>query len=87
MASGYDITIKLYQHHVIERYVYACCGHRPDATNVVLDVFCSCYTVISAAGHQLLYHVNNLLARVCKHINDSATTPHHTTPKSFASQL
>ena len=47
--SGYDVTIKLYQHHVIERHNYACRGHVPDAINV-LGVFCSFYTVISAVS-------------------------------------
>ena len=51
MASGCAITIKLYQHHVIERVM-----HAVDAINV-LDVSCSRYTVISAV--QLLYHVND----------------------------
>ena len=39
MASGYDVTIKLYQHQVIERLV---CVRAVDA----IDVFCSCYTVL-----------------------------------------
>ena len=41
-TPGYDVTIKLYQHHVID--------HTVDTINVVLDVFCSCYTVISAVS-------------------------------------
>ena len=44
MASGYDVTIKLYQQHVIERVMRAV-----DAINV-LDAFCSCYTLISAVS-------------------------------------
>ena len=44
MASGYDITIKLYQHHIIERI-----EHAVDAINV-LHVFCSGYSVISAVS-------------------------------------
>ena len=44
MAFGYDITIKPYQHHVIERVT-----HAMDAINV-LNVFCSCYSVISAVN-------------------------------------
>ena len=41
-ASGYDVTIKLY---VIERVKCA-----TNAVNVLLDVFCSHYTVISAVS-------------------------------------
>ena len=44
MASGYDVTIKLYQR--IHRKSNA------PAMNaiIVLDVFCICYTVISAVS-------------------------------------
>ena len=38
-TSGYDFTIKLHQHLLIERY-----ARTVDAINV-LNVFCSCYTV------------------------------------------
>ena len=44
MASGYDVTIKLYQHYVIERVTRAV-----DAVNV-FDVIRSCYTFISAVS-------------------------------------
>ena len=44
MASGHDVTIKLYQHHVIERH-----ARLVDAINV-LNIFCGCYTVISAVS-------------------------------------
>ena len=44
MASGYDVTAKLNQHHMIERVTRAV-----DAINV-LDVFCSCYPVIPAVS-------------------------------------
>ena len=47
MASGYDVTTKLYQHHMIERaterIMRAVCV--VDAINV-LDVFCSCNSLI-----------------------------------------
>ena len=42
MASGYDVTLKLCQHHVIERHTRAV-----DAINI-LEVICSFYTVVSA---------------------------------------
>ena len=42
MASGYDVTKKLHQHNVLERDTRAV-----DDANTVLNVFCSCYTVIS----------------------------------------
>ena len=48
MASGYDVTIKLCKHHVIERVMRAV-----DAIyvlNVRTYVFCSCYSVISAVS-------------------------------------
>ena len=44
MASGYDVTIKLYQPHMMERVTRAV-----DANNV-LNVFCSCYSVIPAVS-------------------------------------
>ena len=44
MASGYDVTIKTLPTHVIERVM-----HVMNAINE-LDVFCSCYTVISAVS-------------------------------------
>ena len=51
-------------------------------------VFCSCYIVISAVSHanivQLLYHVSDLLTSICKHVNNSSATPHHTQIFSFA---
>ena len=74
MGSGYDVTIKLYQHHVIERVtrVLWCCGRLPahlpvDAINV-LDVFCSCYPVIPAFSQT--YHIRQnfrggKLSRLC----------------------
>ena len=46
----YDVTIKLYQYHMIKRVTSnACRGNVPDAINV-LDVFCSCYAVISTVS-------------------------------------
>ena len=60
MVSGYDVIVKLYQHHVIERHT-----HTVDAINV-LYIFCSWYTVILAVKPnivQLLYHVSSLLTR------------------------
>ena len=43
--------------------------HATDAINV-LDVFCSCYSVIPTVSQayvvQLLYHVSNLLTSICK---------------------
>ena len=42
MGSGYEVTIKLYYHNVIERHTRAV-----DAIDAV-NVFCSCYTVVSA---------------------------------------
>ena len=38
------LFIKLYQHHVLEKHT-----HAVDYINV-LDVFCSCYNVISAVS-------------------------------------
>ena len=62
----------------------------PDAINV-LDVFCSCYTVISAGSQtyvvQLLYHVSDLLTSICKHVNDLSIHNSYTTPKLLALQL
>ena len=75
MASGYDVTIKFHQHHMIERVTRAV-----DAVNV-FDVFCSCYTVILAVSQnivQLLHHVSDFLISISKHVNDSSVTPHHT---------
>ena len=43
-ASGYDVTIKLYQHHVIERVTTV------DSINAGTHVFCSCYCVIPAVS-------------------------------------
>ena len=48
MASGYDVTIELYQHHVTERHTRAVDAIN-DAINV-LDVLCRCYSVISATS-------------------------------------
>ena len=57
----YDVTLKLYLHHVIKRVTHAVDrGHLLDGINV-FDVFCSCYAVISEYVVQLLYHVNDLL--------------------------
>ena len=44
MASGYDVTMKTLLIRVIERV-----KHAVNAINV-LNVFCSCYTVISAVS-------------------------------------
>ena len=44
MASSYDVTIETLLIRVIERVT-----HAVNAINV-LDVFCSCYTVISAVS-------------------------------------
>ena len=44
MASGYDVTMKTLLIRLIERVM-----HAMNAINV-LDVFCSCYTVISAVS-------------------------------------
>ena len=61
--------------------------HAMGAINV-LDVFCSCYTVISAVSQtymvKLLYHVSDLLTRVCKCVNNLSATPHHTQIISLA---
>ena len=48
MVSVYDVTIKLYRHRVIERHMHAVDAIN-DAINV-LDVFCSCCTVILAVS-------------------------------------
>ena len=45
LLSGYDVAIKLYQHHMMERVIRIV-----EAINV-LNVFCSCYTAISAVSH------------------------------------
>ena len=60
MASGYDVTIKVYQHYLIERVT-----HAVDPINV-LDVFCSCYTVI--------------LATTAKHSSAALPFNHYSTP-------
>ena len=77
MASGYDITIKLYQNHVIERVMRAV-----DAINV-LDVFLlwmllmySMYFVLVT----LLVSVNYMLT-ICLFI---IATPHHIQIVSFS---
>ena len=80
MASGYDVTIKLYQNHVIERVT-----HAVDAINV-LDVFCSCYSVIPAVS-QTYFSCFTICKQFMLHVNNLSATPHHTTLKSLASQL
>ena len=51
MASVMTSQKNFYQHHVMKRVIHAVDtrGHMLDAINV-LDVFCSCYAVISAAN-------------------------------------
>ena len=47
----YDVAIKLYLHHVIKRITHAMIKrvmHAVDMCGMLLDVFCSCYSVILA---------------------------------------
>ena len=90
MASGYDVTIKLYQNHIYNRKSNAALN----AINVLdvfcsFDVFCSCYSVCSTVSPtivQLLCRVNNLLTSVCKNVNDWLVHYSYTIPKSLDSQ-
>ena len=77
----YDVTIKLYQHHVIKKVMHAVDTCR------MLSMYSMYFVVVTLLFYllvkivQLLYHVSNLLTIVCKHVNDlsvnySRATPH-----------
>ena len=52
-----------------------------DAINVLM--YFVVVTLLFQLLVQLLYHVSDLLTSLCKHINDSSATPHHTQIISF----
>ena len=59
MVSGYDIAIKLYQHHVIERVT-----HTVDVINVrtrFILYLLYCYFSYWPSIVQLFYHISDIL--------------------------
>ena len=80
MASSYDITIKLYQPHVIERIT------RPvnvnNVPNVLLEVVTLLFQLL--AKHSSAALPCKQFVSTCKHMNDSSTRLLYTHIVSFA---
>ena len=76
----YDVTIKLYQHHVIKRV-----RHTVDTCRMLLMylMYCVVVTLLFQLLAQLssaVFHVSDLLTSVCKHVNNLSPHYSYTTP-------